>query len=202
MRLLEAIVTENNGQVPIFAGVGDYSTASTIELGLHAKSLGCDGLMLLAPFLLRPPKRDVLNHFRRVREAVGLPIMVYNVPLLTGVEVTPQEIDQLAREDVVHSVKWSHLEVSRIHDTRLLCGPHFPIFAGIDVIAFEAMAVGADGWISGLPMMVPALARRLHRLLTVEHDLESARDLWYRLLPLINLEYRALVTADGNPHWL
>ena len=62
----------------------------------------------------------------------------------------------LSDEDVVHSVKWSHLEVSRIHDTRLLCGPKFPIFAGIDVIAFEAMAVGADGWISGLPMIVPA----------------------------------------------
>ena len=65
--------------------------------------------------------------------------MVYNVPLLTGTEITPQEIKMLSDEDVVHSVKWSHLEVSRIHDTRLLCGPNFPIFAGIDVIAFEAM---------------------------------------------------------------
>ena len=130
------------------------------------------------------------------------PIMVYNVPLLTGTEITPQEIKMLSDEDVVHSVKWSHLEVSRIHDTRLLCGPKFPIFAGIDVIAFEAMAVGADGWISGLPMIVPALARRLHRLLTVEKNLEEARALWYRVLPLINLEYRALGTTDGNPHWL
>lgn len=200
--LLEAIVTENAGQVPIYAGTGDYGTESTIELSLHAKSLGCDGLMLMSPFFLRPPKEDVLNHFRRVRERVGLPIMVYNVPILTGTEITPQEIKMLSDEDVVHSVKWSHLEVSRIHDTRLLCGPKFPIFAGIDVIAFEAMAVGADGWISGLPMMVPALARRLHRLLTVEKNLEDARALWYRVLPLINLEYRALGTADGNPHWL
>jgi 4-hydroxy-tetrahydrodipicolinate synthase len=128
--------------------------------------------------------------------------MVYNVPILTATEITPQEIKILMDEDVVHSVKWSHLEVSRIHDTRLVCGPNFPIFAGIDVIAFEAMAVGADGWISGLPMMVPALARRLHRLLTLEKNLEDARALWYRLLPLISLEYRALGTADGNPHWL
>jgi dihydrodipicolinate synthase/N-acetylneuraminate lyase len=200
--LLDAIVAENAGQVPIYAGTGDYGTERTIELSLHARSIGCDGLMLITPFFLRPPKQDVLNHLRRVRERVGLPIMVYNVPLLTGTEITPQEIKMLCDEDVVHAVKWSHLEVTRIHDTRLLCGPTFPVFAGIDVIAFEAMAVGADGWISGLPMMVPALARRLHRLLTVEHDLESARELWYRLLPLINLEYRALVTADGNPHWL
>ena len=142
MRLLEAIVEETNGQVPIFAGTGDYSTASTIEISL------------------------------------------------------------LAQEDVVHAVKWSHLEVSRIHDTRLLCGPDFPIFAGIDVIAFEAMAVGANGWISGLPMMVPGLARKLHRLLVCEKNLDAARELWYRLLPLIHLEYRALGVDHGNPHWL
>jgi 4-hydroxy-tetrahydrodipicolinate synthase len=202
MHLLEAIVTENNGQVPIFAGTGDYSTRSTIELSLHAKSLGCDGLMLMVPFVLRPPKQDVLDHLRRVREKVGLPIMVYNVPLLTGVEITPQEISQLAEEDVVHSVKWSHLEVSRIHDTRLLCGPNFPIFAGIDVIAFEALAVGAIGWISGLPMMVPALAGQLYRLLVCEKRLDAAQELWYRLLPLIHLEYRALSADHGNPHWL
>jgi len=200
--LLEAIVEENAGQVPIYAGTGDYGTATTIELSLHAKTLGCDGLMLIAPWFLRPPKQDVLNHFRRVRERVGLPIMVYNVPLLTGTEITPQEIRMLAEEDVVHAVKWSHLEVSRVHDTRLLCRPNFPIFAGIDIIAFEAMAVGADGWISGLPMIVPALARRLHRLLTVDNHLEEARKLWYRVLPLIRLEYRALSTDDGNPHWL
>lgn len=202
MRLLEAIVAENSGQVPIFAGTGDYGTETTIELSLHAKSLGCDGLMLITPFFLRPPKRDVLNHLRKVRERVGLPIMLYNVPLLTGVEITPEEVRMLREEDVVHAVKWSHLEVTRIHDTRLLCGPSFPIFVGIDVIAFEALAVGADGWISGLPMIVPALARKLYRLLAVEKNLEAARELWYRLLPLIHLEYRALGTADGDPHWL
>ena len=112
--------------------------------------------------------------------------MVYNARLLTGIELTSQEIKMLADEDVVHAVKWSHLEVSRIHDTRLLCGLNFPIFAGIDVIAFEAIAVGADGWIGGLPMMVPKLARRLHRLLVCEKDLKAARDLWYRLLRSYN----------------
>jgi len=202
MRLLEAIVDETNGRVPIYAGTGDYSTQTTIELSLHAKSLGCRGLMLMAPFLLRPPKADVMNHFRRVRDKVGLPIMLYNVPLLTGIEIAPPEIQQLAEEDVVHAAKWSHLEVTRIHDTRLLCGPDFPIFAGIDLIAFEALAVGADGWISGLPMMVPALARKLHRFLAVEKNLSEAQQLWYRLLPLIRLEYRALTTEQGDPHWL
>ena len=143
MKALEAIVEETAGRVPIYAGTSDYSTATTIELSQHARSIGCAGLMLMAPYLLRPPKQDVLNHFRRVRERVGLPIMVYNVPVLTGVEITPEEIQMLAAEDVVHAVKWSHMEIARVQDTRLLCGKDFAIFAGIDITAFAALAIGA-----------------------------------------------------------
>src|SRR5579862_3089357 len=202
MKTLEAIVDEVSGRVPIYAGTSDYSTASTIELSLHARSVGCDGLMLMAPYLLRPPKQDVLNHFRRVRERVGLPIMVYNVPVLTGIEITPEEIQMLAAEDVVHAVKWSHMEIARVQDTRLLCGKDFSIFAGIDITAFAALAIGADGWIGGIPMIAPALAVKLHRLLTVEKNLDEARALWLRLLPIIHLEYRAMGTSDASPHWL
>jgi len=202
MKALDAIVEEVGGRIPIYAGTSDYSTATTIELSLHAKSAGCDGLMLMAPYLLKPPKQDVLNHFRRIRERVGLPIMVYNVPVLTGIEITPEEIQALAEDDVVHAVKWSHMEIARVQDTRLLCGPEFSIFAGIDIIAFAALAVGADGWIGGLPMIVPALAVKLHRLLTVEKNLDEARVLWQRLLPIIRVEYRAMGTNEGNPHWL
>jgi 4-hydroxy-tetrahydrodipicolinate synthase len=200
MRLLEAIVEENAGKVPVYAGTGDYNTATTIELSLHAKSLGCDGLMLIPPFLLIPPKRDVLNHFRRVREKVGLPIMLYNVPATTGIEISPEELKAWADEDVIHAVKWSHAEVNRIHDTILLCGPDFPVLAGNDLIAFAGIAVGAQGWISGVPMMVPGLAVKLHRLLVCDKKLEQARELWYRLLPLVRLEFNALRSGDWNPH--
>lgn len=202
MQILEAIVAEVNGRIPIYAGTGHYSTETTIALSKHAKSLGCQGLMLMAPYLLRPPKRDVLNFFRNVREAVDLPIMIYNVPVLTGCEVTPAELRTLAEEGAVHAVKWSHSEVSRIHDTRLFCGPEFKIFAGVDIIAFEAMAVGADGWISGLPIIVPRLAVKLHRLIHCDKNLEAARELWYRVLPIIHVEYRAMGTEQNDPHWL
>lgn len=202
MDILEAIAEEVDGRIPIYAGTGHYSTQTTIELSRHAESVGCQGLMLMAPYLLRPPKRDVLNYFRHVREAVDLPVMIYNVPVLTGCEVSPAELHTLSSEGAVHAVKWSHSEVSRIHDTRLLCGPDFCIFAGVDIIAFEAMAVGADGWISGLPMIVPSLAVKLHRLLYCEKNLDAARELWYRLLPLVHVEYRAMGSEYNDPHWL
>jgi 4-hydroxy-tetrahydrodipicolinate synthase len=201
-RILEVVADETAGQVPIFAGVLEYGTESTIDLGLHAKAMGCDGLMLSVPYVLRPPRRDVMNHFRRVRERVGLPIMLYNVPALTGYEVTPDDVRQLAEEDVLHAVKWSHTEVSRIHDTRALCGPSFPIFAGVDLIAFGALAAGADGWIGGLPMMVPELAVKLYQLLGQQKDLVAGQELWARLQPLVRIECRAIHSADNDPHWL
>lgn len=154
--------------------------------------------MIMPPYLLRPPKQDVLDHFRRIREAVPLPIMIYDVPILSGVEVTPQEIQLLAKEDVVHSVKWSHLEVTRIQDTRLLCGPDFGVFVGVDLIGLAGLAAGADGYISGLPMIVPRLARQLFDIAHDRQDIAAARELWYRLLPLVRFEYRALTADPGN----
>jgi 4-hydroxy-tetrahydrodipicolinate synthase len=99
-------------------------------------------------------------------------------------------------------VKWSHTEIAKVQDTRLYCGKDLAIFAGIDIIAFAALAVGADGWIGGMPMIAPSLAVKLHRLLTVEKNLDEARALWLRLLPIIHVEYRAMGTSEASPHWL
>ena len=200
--VLDAVVEETNGQVPIIAGIVEYSTRAAIELGSYARSSGCNGLMVMPPYGFHPPRRDVFDHFRRVREAVGLPVMLYNVPTTSGIDFTPEEVQQLAEEGVLQSVKWSTAEAGRIRDTKFLCGPSFTVFVGNDLIAFEGLAVGADGWISCLPMIAPSCAVRLFRLLVVEQNLRAARDFFYRLVPLIRLEFRALGSANNDPHWL
>ena len=202
MRTVEWVLDEVGGRIPVYVGTGHYSTRTTIELSLHALKSGASGLMIMPPYLLRPPKQDVLNHFRRIRDAVPLPVMVYNVPLLAGVELTPQDIELLASEGVIQSVKWSHTEVSRIQDTRLLCGPDFAVFVGIDVVGFAGLAAGANGYIGGLAMMAPGLTRRLFDSIFTHGDLETGRSQWTRLLPLVQFEYRALLSDDGQPHWL
>jgi len=201
MQAMEWILDEVKGQVPVYAGTGHYSTRATIELSKHAYQNGTAGLMIMPPYLLRPPKRDILDHFRRIRDAVPLPIMVYNVPILSGVELTPADIKLLSDEDVIHAVKWSHVEVSRIHDTKLLCAPGFAVFVGIDLIGLEGLAAGADGYIGGLTMIVPDLARQLFEMIS-QCDLAGARKLWNRLLPLVQFEYRSIFSPSGDPHWL
>jgi 4-hydroxy-tetrahydrodipicolinate synthase len=200
--VLDAVTAEAGGKVPIMAGIVEYSTKAAIEFGLHAKLAGCNGLMLMPPYVFRPPKRDVFDHLRRVREAVGLPVMLYNVPGASGIDLVPEEVQQLAEEGVVQSVKWSTAEVGRIRDTKFLCGPSFPVFVGNDLIAFEGLAVGADGWISCLPMIVPGRAVKLYKLLAVEKNLSAARELFYPLVPLIRLEFQAISLPNNDPHWL
>jgi 4-hydroxy-tetrahydrodipicolinate synthase len=200
--VLDAVMAEAGAKVPVMAGIVEYSTKAAIEFGRYAKSAGCKGLMVMPPYGFRPPKRDVFDHFRNIRESVGLPVMLYNVPGTSGIDLTPEEVQQLAEEDVVQSVKWSTAEVSRIRDTKLLCGPAFPVFVGNDLIAFEGLAVGGDGWISCLPMIVPSRAVKLHRLLAVEKNLSAAQELFYPLVPLIRLEFRAASSANNDPHWL
>ena len=200
--VLDAVTAEAGGKVPIMAGIVEYSTKAAIEFGLHAKLAGCNGLMLMPPYVFRPPKRDVFDHLRRVREAVGLPVMLYNVPGASGIDLMPEEVQQLAEEGVVQSVKWSTAEVARIRDTKFLCGPSFPVFVGNDLIAFEGLAVGADGWISCLPMIVPGRAVKLYKLLAVEKNLSAARELFYPLVPLIRLEFQAISLPNNDPHWL
>jgi 4-hydroxy-tetrahydrodipicolinate synthase len=202
MQAMEWILDEANGKVPVYAGTGHYSTRTTINLSRHALKNGASGVLIMPPYLLRPPKQDLLDHFRRIREAVPLPIMIYDAPVLWGAEITPEEIQTLAHEDVVHSVIWSHVEVSKIHDTRFLCGPSFGVLVGIDQIAFEGLAAGADGYISGLPMMVPRLARNLFEMIHTQKDLITAQLLWQNLLPLVRFEHRATTSDVGQPHWL
>jgi len=200
--VLDAVTAEAGGKVPIMAGIVEYSTRAAIEFGQHAKLAGCNGLMLMPPYVFRPPKRDVFDHLRRVREAVGLPVMLYNVPGASGIDLMPEEVQQLAEEGVVQSVKWSTAEVSRIRDTKLLCGPSFPVFVGNDLIAFEGLAVGADGWISCLPMIVPGRAVKLFKLLAVDKNLSAARELFYPLVPFIRLEFQSISLPNNDPHWL
>jgi len=202
MQVLEWILEEVNGQVPVYAGTSHYSTRITIELSLHAQKNGASGIMLMPPYLLRPPKEDLLNHFRVVREKTSLPVMVYNVPFLCGVELTPGEIKSLADEDVVHAVKWSHPEVARLHETKIISGDDFSVFVGTDLIGFEGLAAGADGYIGGLAMIVPDLLCELFDSIHLRRDLVDARARWSRLWPIVKFEYRALLSDVGQPHWL
>ena len=199
-RVIDMVVDQARGRVPVFAGTGHYSTKATIEMSKYAESAGADGLMIVPPYYLLPPRRLVLDHFRAVKDSVCLPIILYNNPWFAGLELTSWEIAALVDEGVIEGVKVAHGDVGRIHDLKYLCGDKLAVMYGHDVNALEGLLAGADGWISGLPNLIPSEACQLYNYAVIEKDLRKAQDLWMRLLPLFHFD--VVIKHNEEPHWL
>src|SRR5260370_31401794 len=126
------------GRIPVYAGSGCYSTRDTIRLSKWAESEGTDGFMVLVPWLMQPLEQDIADHFRRLREAVTKPIMMYH-PQTTGVQLSLETLVQLAEEGVLASAKISQRDPSLARDLKLRVGDTCPVFIGHDACAFEAL---------------------------------------------------------------
>ncbi len=186
-RVAEVVVDEVSGRVPVFVATGHASTKLCIELSKHAESIGADGVMVIVPYYLRPTQKQICEHYRAVANSINIPLMIYNNVWFSGVELPPKTIAELYKEGVVSYVKEAHGDPSRIHDLRYYCGDDLGLFYGHDVCALEGLSAGADGWISGIPNLLPEHSRRLCDLILVEKDLEGARELWWKMLPLIHM---------------
>lgn len=174
-------------RVPVFAGTGCYSTSETIRLSKFAQAEGADGLMLIMPYFMQPSEQEAVAHFRRVRDAVDLPIMVYQNEL-SGVKFSLETLVQLAREGTLAAAKISQRDPSLARDFKQAIGDGCAVFVGHDVCAFEALCAGVDGWISGIPIVFPRLAVRLFELVQ-SGQLEEARVLWLALTPFVRAEF-------------
>ena len=199
-RVLEAVLAANAGRVPVWAGTHCYSTRHTIELSQHAQRAGADALLIVPPFYMSPTVSQTLDHYRRIAEAVDIPVVLYhNIPL-TNIDLRTSHLVKLFEERAIGGVKMSNPEPDRIcqllADTR---GELF-VYAGIDNVAFEGLCHGAHGWISGIPSMVPRAARRMYDAIAAG-DLAGGRREWARLAPLMRLQFSAYLGRGDGAHW-
>lgn len=177
-----------NKRVPVIYGAGHYSTKLTIELCEAAQKHGADGLILILPYFQKPSKPAVIEHFRRARRAVDLPVMLYNNPANSAcVDLNPREVAQLVEEDVFHMVKSTYGTVEQIHDLRYFVGDRMAIFYGSFLAGFEAFCAGAHGWISGVLNVAPRAARAMHDAVVIENDARKGFAIWKKILPLVHL---------------
>ena len=175
-------------RVPVIFGSGHYSTKLTIQLSQEAQKCGADGLIIILPYYQRPPKVAVIEHYREIRKAVDLPLMLYNNPQNSACpELTPFEIAQLVEEDVLHMVKSTVGSVEPIHDLEFLVGDRMAIFYGSFLAAFEGLCAGADGWISGILNVATKAAKALYKAVGEENDARKGLRIWKRMLPLVHL---------------
>jgi 4-hydroxy-tetrahydrodipicolinate synthase len=195
-RLAQSVVRK---RVPVIFGSGHYSTKLTIEFSLEAQKCGADALIVILPYYQRPPKPAVIEHYRRVRQATDLPIMLYNNPANSAcAELTPREIAELVDEDVVHMVKSTFGMVEPVHDLSYLVGDRMAIFYGSFLAAYEALCAGAHGWISGVLNVATKAARAMYDAVVIRNDARLGFAIWKKILPLVHLYTHQQIGPVGD----
>ena len=142
--------------------------------------------MVAPPYYSLPGPDELLEHFRAVDTAIGIPIMLYNFPARTGVDLRPEFVQRLAELKNVRYIKDSTGETWRISEIIRLCGDRMRVFVGGDTVAFEGLMLGSAGWVAAIANVCAAEHVRLYRLIECK-DYAAARDYFYRLLPLFSL---------------
>lgn len=175
------------GRVPVLSGANAGSTREVVEYCRQAERMGASGVMLAPPYYSRPTLDELYEHLRAANDAIGIPIMLYNYPGRTGVDMTPDFILRLTKLSNVRYVKESTGEMERI--TRLVrtCGDRMGIFCGCDTLALECFVVGAAGWVGGVANVLPKAHSQLYELAVVRKDYAAARKLFFKMLPTLEL---------------
>lgn len=172
-------------RVPVLIGTGAERTEDVIRYSRQAEALGADGVMIIPPFYSTPTEDELFVHYRRVAEAIGIPIMAYNNPATANVDLTPPILARLSQIDNVSYVKESTMDVTRVRDIIELCAGRMTVFGGI--MGFESFCEGAEGWVAVGSNIMPADSARLFSLVADEKDLDGARAVYRRILPVVRM---------------
>jgi 4-hydroxy-tetrahydrodipicolinate synthase len=175
------------GGTPLVAGIAALSTAEAVSLARDAEKAGCDGLMVLPPYVYKGDDRETASHFQAVLGATKLSCMLYNNPIAYGTDVTPAQLAVLVRHANLHAVKDSSGDIRRITAIGEELGDRLRIFVGLDDCIVEGVAAGAVGWIAGLVNALPEESVRLFDLCAAG-KWEEARALYHWFLPLLRLD--------------
>lgn len=182
-QVVEICVAEAKGRVPILIGTGMEATFDAVELSREAEAMGADGVMIIPPFYSTPTEDELFEHYRRIGEAISIPIMVYNNPATANVDLLPSMLSRLSEIDAVTMVKESTLEVTRVRDILELCGDRLTVFAGI--LGYESFWLGAEGWVAVCSNILPRQSARLFELVADRGDREAALALYREILPIV-----------------
>jgi 4-hydroxy-tetrahydrodipicolinate synthase len=185
-QVIEAVIAHVDGRVPVTVGVSAGATAQSVAYAQQARALGASGVMCLPPLLYRGTTEELAAHFAAVADAAGLPVMAYNNPEASSIDLTPDVIAQLAAAvPGIVAVKECSSDARRI--AHLLGTTDLEVLVGGDDWALEGFAAGATGWVSGVANVVPAECVELADLVAAGR-LPEARALYQRLLPLARLD--------------
>jgi len=182
-RAVDICIDEARGRVPVIAGAGSNNTAEAIELSRHAEQSGADAVLVVTPYYNKPTQEGLYEHFKAVSDAIGIPIIIYNIPPRSVIDMSVDTMKRLSELPNIVGVKDATGDVGRVSRQRHAMGPEFIQLSGEDMTALAAMAAGGHGCISVTANIAPGLCAELMEA-TFKGDWAHALRVQDRLTPL------------------
>ena len=193
VRIVELVVQEAAGRVPVLAGAGGYDTREVIHVGQRMQEAGANGLLSVTPYYNKPTPEGLYQHYRAIAEAVPLPIIVYNVPGRTGVNIDPATLVRISTIPGIIGVKEASGNMGQICEICRAVPDDFIVLSGDDSLTLPVMSVGGHGIISVASNGVPADMARIVEL-AERGDFAGARELHRTLMPFMTVNF-----VEANP---
>ena len=192
-RVLDIVIRQSAGRVPVICGAGGNNTREVIRMALTAQDLGADALLSVCPYYNKPSQAGLVSHYESIATAVDIPIVLYNVPGRTGVNITAETTLKLAAVPNIIAVKEASGNLTQIMTILQHRPEGFYVVSGDDALTLPLLAAGGDGVISVISNQVPG---EFTQMVAAAHngDWETARDIHYRLLNLMQLNF-----LESNP---
>ncbi len=188
LEVLRTCALATHDRAPVVASISSLATSEAVALAKAAADLGCDGLMVLPPYVYKGDWREMKSHVAAVFRATELPCMLYNNPVAYGTDFLPEQIQELATEhENLAAVKESSTDVRRVTAIRALLGTRLEILVGVDDAILEGIAAGATGWIAGLVNALPRESVELFHY-GVNGESGKAFELYRWFLPLLRMD--------------
>ncbi len=161
-RLIEACIEAAKGRIPVIAGAGSNATEEALDLARFAEKAGADGILTVTPYYNKPTQEGMFQHFKAINEAIGIPVILYNVPSRTGVEISVDTVVRLAALKNVAGIKDASVDLARPLQMRVALGEEFTLLSGEDATVAAYLAQGGHGCISVTANVAPKLCADLH----------------------------------------
>lgn len=184
-QVIEITVDAVKKRVPVIAGTGSNSTAEALRLTEHAREVGADGALMVCPYYNRPTQEGLYQHYKMIAEKVAIPIIVYNIPGRTGVNLLPETMARLAKIPGIVGTKEASGSLKQMHDVIQLCGPDFVVLSGDDFFTYPLLCLGGHGIISVISNIVPADMAALVDAFAAG-NMAKAKEMHFKMAPLVD----------------
>lgn len=193
-KVMETACKTVNGRVPFIPGTGSTNHKETMRMTKAAQEMGADGALVIVPYYNKPNQQALYKHFKTVADSVDIPIILYNIPGRTAVNLEADTIARLAKDcPNIIGVKEANKDFEHVNKVLLKAGRDFNLYSGIEVLCYPMLAIGGAGHISATANVAPAEVADLYNKWEAG-DVKGARDLHYSLMPLNDVLFR-----DTNP---